>query len=285
MKFNANEYSDTFFDSDLATERRKADISIPGVKFEKDKEGVFSWERITITSEEGAKSIGRPCGIYNTFSCQTMQFLSDSLIEEASSEISAELCMIFEENCFKSTRLLIVGLGNYELTPDSIGPKTASKINATMHIKLMNKELFSQYDCSEIAVFTPGVMAQTGIETLESVLSVCDKISPDAVIAIDSLAARSHSRLGTTIQIADSGIFPGSGLGNHRNPLTKNTLGVPVIAIGVPTVINARIFAKSNDIKTEMGYDMFVAPREIDTISNVASKIISNAINQSFGIF
>jgi spore protease len=160
-----------------------------------------------------------------------------------------------------------------------------------MHIRRFGSEFFDELECSEIAVSTPGVMASTGMEAAETVLGLCDRINPDAVIAIDALASRSPDRLGRTIQLSDTGIFPGSGIGNSRFPINEKTLGVPVIAIGVPTVINAAVLicddheerkvSKANLKKLE---EMFVSPREIDGITYASAKIIAHGINQAFGI-
>ena len=128
-------------------------------------------------------------------------------------------------------------------------------------------------------------MAKTGLESTDTVAAICDMCEPDAVIAIDSIASRSPARLGTTIQISNTGIFPGSGIGNKRKALCDRTLGIPVIAIGVPTVINASALRASEECSGESSDDMFVSPRDIDAITTVSSKIISQGINQAFGMF
>ena len=179
---------------------------------------------------------------------------------------------------------LVVGLGNMNLTPDSVGPRTADSVNATMHLAVCEPNLFRSLECLEIAVVVPGVMSTSGVEAAEVVSSLCDRIEPDAVIAVDSIASRSPERLGRTVQISNTGIFPGSGIGNRRQPLSEKTLGVPVIAIGVPTVINARAFSSEND-RLQKENDLFVSPRDIDTVVSVSAKIISRSINQAFGIF
>ena len=220
-----------------------------------------------------------------------MDLLDESDVEDMANELAGELCRIFEKASIIPERLLIVGLGNAELTPDAVGPKTADLINATMHLRRLNRKMFISLECSEIAVFTPGVMAKTGIESTDIVNSVCDRVNPDAVIAIDAIASRSPKRLGTTIQISDTGIFPGSGIGNKRRPLNEDELGIPVIAIGVPTVVNAKTLGNDKGQKSQpddcddFETDMFVSPREIDTIVSVSSKIIAFGINQAFGVF
>ena len=268
------------FDSDLACERHRADLNVPGVHYRKTESGPFTWEKIQISSDEAEKSIGRPRGQYDTLSIKGLDLFDENDVEDAANEIAKELCEIFEKTFANPTRLLVVGLGNTELTPDSVGPKTASLVNATMHLYESDTDLFKDIDCSDIAVFTPGVMAKTGIESSDAVCAICDMIEPDAVIAIDSIASRSPERLGTTIQISNTGIFPGSGIGNRRKSISEKTLGIPVIAIGVPTVINAAAFSDGEEKS-----DMFVSPRNIDGITQISAKIIARGINQAFGLF
>jgi len=278
-----------FAESDLACERRKADVSLPGVQYVREKTGAFKWEKIRISSDEGARSIGRPIGNYDTLSIENLTELDEEDIEDASNEIAKELCIMVERLGVKPDRLLIACLGNRDLTPDSVGPRTAEKINATMHMRDYDKTLFYGLECSEIAVCSPGVMGKTGMEATDVVSAVCDRIEPDVVIAVDSLASHSPSRLGNTVQISDTGIIPGSGIGNCRHPLNIKTLGTPVIAIGVPTVINTKLLSGENESEISASSspekEMFVSPREIDTIAEISSKIIAGGINQAFGIF
>ena len=274
--------------SDLACERRRANLKVKGIEFRSETAGPFKWERLRVTSAEGAESIGRPIGSYDTLTIAQLPLLEDSDVADASNEISKALCSSFERLGVFPDRLLVVGLGNKELTPDSIGPKTADRVNATMHVKSFDKRFFRDLECSEIAVCIPGVMSKTGMEAAEIVTAVCERLEPDAIIAVDSLASRSVERLGRTIQISDTGIFPGSGIGNGRRPLNESTLGAPVIAIGVPTVINAGILigADGEGECTPQDTDgLFVSPKDIDAITDVSSKIIADGINQAFGIF
>ena len=271
--------------SDLACERGRAAPGMPGVEFKCYNAGEFLWERLKITTEEGSKSIGRPIGNYDTLTVKNMTELDEDDIEDASNELAKELCLMLDRLGTSPGRLLVVGLGNKNLTPDSIGPRAAEKINATMHIKKYEKSLFYDFGCSEIAVCSPGVMAKTGMEAAEIITAICDRIEPDAVLAIDSLASKSSQRLGKTIQICDTGIFPGSGIGNPRYPLNIGTLGTHVIAIGVPTVINTRMLTEREILSEITEEEMFVSPREIDEIAEISSKIIAQGINQAFGLF
>ncbi len=273
------------FGTDLACERRRADTDIQGVSYERTEHGIFTWERIEITTREAERSIGRPMGCYDTLSCERMDTLDGEDADNAADEIARELCYIFERSAITPTKILVVGLGNVTLTPDSIGPSSAALVNATMHLAESDPELFKSIECSQIAVITPGVTAKTGIEATETVSAICDAIEPDAVIAIDAIASRSPLRLGTTVQISNTGILPGSGIGNRRKALSERTLGIPVIAIGVPTVVNASAFCDSCSDELRQKGDMFVSPKDIDTIVSVSSKIISQGINQAFGLF
>ena len=279
--------------SDLALERMRAPTEIEGVLFtkeEKSLEGgrILSWERIKISSEEGAKAIGRPQGNYDTLSLERMDGLSPEEISEAARELSAELIHSVARLGVTAGRLLVIGIGNAALTPDSVGPRAAAEVNATLHISKYESELFEKMNCSEIAVIVPGVTAESGMDAAALAAAVSETLLPDAVIAIDSLAARSPARLGTTVQISDTGIFPGSGIGNGRRPLNESTLGAPVIAIGVPTVINAGILIGADGEGECTPHDtdgLFVSPKDIDAITDVSSKIIADGINQAFGIF
>ena len=272
------------YGTDLACERRRANINIPGIIYRCEKAGSFTWERIDVTSAEGEMEIGRPKGSYDTLTTERMDILDDGEIEDAANEIAKELCLISEKTRVSPEKILVVGLGNERLTPDSVGPRSALRVNATMHLAENDPPLFRALECSQIAVISPGVMAKSGIEALDVVASVCDTVEPDLVIAIDSIASRSSDRLGKTIQISNTGIFPGSGIGNKRRPLSEKTLGIPVIAIGVPTVISAAAFSRDIEHEKRESDGLFVSPRDIDVIVDVSAKIISQGINQAFGI-
>ncbi len=271
--------------TDLATERREADTKCEGVDFKREL-GLFGvWERIKITSEAAEKQIGRAKGVYDTLNLLRMDQLDKESIADAADEIARELCYLFDVIDVIPERILVAGLGNSELTPDSVGSECARMVRPTMHIKSSDAYFFESLECSEIAVCTPGVAAKTGYcgETL--IRGLCDIIKPDAVIAIDALATRSPDRLGTTIQLSTTGVYPGSGLGNSGAALNKESLGVPVIAIGIPTVIDARMFQGEKAAKAKSGGSMFVSPKEINDIASSAAHIISSGINQAFGIY
>ena len=214
-----------------------------------------------------------------------MDLLGEDEISDATEAVSRKLCEVMDNLGAIPDRILVVGLGNRSLTPDSVGPKAAATVKPTMHIKEFDEETFDSLDCSEIAILSPGVPAESGMDSAEVIRGVCRRILPDVIIAIDSIATRSTERLGTTVQISDTGIFPGSGIGNTHSALSEDTLGVPIISVGVPTVIDSRVFAMGNDGgRLPDGEAMLVSPKEIDEITDVAARIIGGAINQAFGI-
>lgn len=270
------------FDSDLACERRRADTELAGVEYRKEVTDSGVWEFIRITDEEGERSIGRPRGRYDTLTLERMDLLDLQGTLDASEEIAKELCRLTDALGIIPERLLIVGLGNRELTPDSVGPKSVEAVNATLHIKKADPTYFSALECSAIALLCPGVSANSGMDAAEITAAVCEREGFDAVIVVDSLAARSSARLGRTIQLSDTGISPGTGIGNPRGSITKETVGAPVIAIGVPTVIDARLLSGDNCDASVAA--MFVSPKEINGIAKAAARIISGGINQAFGI-
>lgn len=271
--------------TDLAVERQRADTAVRGVEYTSSECDGGVWERVRIFSEEGARSIGRPCGNYDTLNTGRMDLLGEDEISDATEAVSRKLCEVMDNLGAIPDRILVVGLGNRSLTPDSVGPKAAAAVKPTMHIKEFDEETFDSLDCSEIAILSPGVPAESGMDSAEVIRGVCRRILPDVIIAVDSIATRSTERLGTTVQISDTGIFPGSGIGNTHSALSEDTLGVPIISVGVPTVIDSRVFAMGNDGgKLPDGEAMLVSPKEIDEITDVAARIIGGAINQAFGI-
>lgn len=190
----------------------------------------------------------------------------------------------------KEGTILIAGIGNETITPDALGPKSADNILATRHITGELKRSLGLSGLRSVAVLAPGVLGQTGIETGELIKSVVESIKPSAVIVIDALASRSLSRLGCTIQISDAGISPGSGVGNHRLSLNKETMGIPVIGIGVPTVVDAQTLAlelipeaklsyQQKGLVSPRGEQMIVTPREIDLLIERASRLVGMSLN------
>ena len=193
--------------------------------------------------------------------------------------------------------ILVAGLGNLDITADSVGPLTAKKITVTRHLRNMAPQIYEDLGVCEISAFLPGVLGQTGIETLELIRGAVENSEPDIVIAVDALAARSCERLATTVQLSDSGINPGSGIGNLRKAISYETLGVPVISLGVPTVVDsstlvyealmkAGIDDVGEDLRSvlENGKSFFVTPKESDVISDGISTILAESITRAFTV-
>ena len=296
MKFELN---NNLIYTDLACERRRADLSVKGVTYTETESDGITISTLLINSKEGAKSIGRDEGTYITVSFNDIWMITEKEREKISGIISQKIADISEKNAKikieKDTRAMIVGLGNENITADAIGPLVSKKINATRHIKSERPEIFSMLNCSSLCVIAPGVMSQNGIETSEYVKKISEYVHPDIIITVDALVARSEKRLARTIQISDTGISPGSGVGNHRDGINRKSTGVPVISIGVPTVINSATFIfdfieksvgkLSKNIKKDImkHENFFVTPKECDSIVNMSSEIISDAINRTFG--
>jgi spore protease len=267
--------------TDLAVERRRADTALPGIEYKKRSTPLGCHERVKISSKTGADYIGKPLGIYDTLQSNRLDRLDSDEIMRLGDALADELCQIVEDSDVFPGRLLIAGLGNRNLTPDSLGCKAAERVIAKMHLKDFDPLLFRSQNCAEIAISTPGVAAESGLDAAVVIKGICDLIRPDAVIAIDAIATRDVSRLGSTIQVSNSGISPGSGLGNCRLALRPETLGVPVIAIGLPTVIDSRLLSGDDS----RGEAMFVSPKEINDIILAAAEVIGGGINRAFGIY
>lgn len=231
--------------TDLALEQKERfesdNVEIPGVVLEEyyDEKREITTTKVMIETENGAKMMGRPVGNYITLEAPDLAVPDEDYHREISIEISKILKELIPKEK-EEYRVLIVGLGNRLVTPDALGPKVADHLVVTRHIvKEYGKYAMGSEKAHMVSAIVPGVMGQTGMETLEIIKGIVEETKPDFAIAIDALAARNTKRLNRTIQIADTGINPGSGVGNHRNGLTEETLGIPVIAIGVPTVVDA----------------------------------------------
>lgn len=271
-------------DSDLALERRRVSTYVEGVDYKRDTSIGGVWERIKVTSEAGEKSIGRPRGLYDTLTLPRMDSIMPDDIEDAKDEIARELCRMCDLCDIVPQRILVIGLGNRELTPDAIGTAAALEVDATMHIKETDPELFEALGCSEICVFCPDVASNTGMRSSDVIKSVVATVRPTVIFAVDSLASRSAERLGNTIQVSNTGIIPGTGVGHSQGEISEKTLGVPVIAIGIPTVISSAALKRdlAGTEKYNDGY--FLAPKGINRMVKNGAKIIGGGINQAFGI-
>lgn len=231
--------------TDLALEQKERfesdNVEVPGVVLDEtyDEEKEIRTTTVKIETENGAKTMGKPVGTYITMEAPNMTVPDGGYHEEISEELLKHLKQ-FARLEKEDYSVLVVGLGNRKVTPDALGPYVVDNLNITRHIvKEYGKYAMGEEQARLVSAIVPGVMGQTGMETVEILKGVVEETKPDLMIAIDALAARSSRRLNSTIQIADTGINPGSGVGNHRNAITEDTVGVPVIAIGVPTVVDA----------------------------------------------
>jgi spore protease len=271
--------------TDLACERGRGRLPQSGVDYRRERNINGVWERISITSNEGAKAMGRPVGLYDSLHTRRLDKMDYEEIMGATEELAGELCEMVEKSGGIGTNILVVGLGNQHLTPDATGPESADRVRPTRHIAEVDDSLFSTLGCARISVLKPGVVAKSGIESATAIEGIAREIKPDLVIAIDSLVARGRERLGSTLQISNTGICPGSGLGKAKREISSGTLGATVISIGVPTVINSEALSPGGEGHGKRGEDMLVSPKEVGDIVKNAAEIIGGAINLAFGIF
>jgi len=230
--------------TDLALEATESfkgtNVEIKGVVLEKDydEKRDIHITRVIIKDDHGAKAMRKPKGTYITLEAKNMQYPDADYHREVSEVLAGYIKELMPEK--KDLSVIVIGLGNNEVTADALGPMSVDNLCITRHItKEYGKDVWADEDKISVSSLTPGVMAKTGMETAEIVKAVIAETNPDVAIVIDSLAARSTRRLNTTIQITDTGISPGSGVGNHRGSINEETMSVPVIAIGVPTVVDA----------------------------------------------
>ena len=308
--------------TDLALEDKERfesdNVEVQGVSLKEDydEEREIKVTTVKIETENGAKVMRKPVGTYITMEAPNMSVPDEDYHDEISKELSKFLERFVEKDK-EDYSILVVGLGNRKVTPDALGPYVVDNLNITRHIvKEYGKYAMGEEDVRLVSAIVPGVMAQTGMDTVEIVKAIVQETKPDMIIAVDALAARSSKRLNRTIQITDTGINPGSGVGNHRNAITRDTVGVPVIAIGVPTVVDAATIV--NDTMENLilalessetlrgvgvvmqGYNaaekyelvkelisphlngLFVTPKDIDETVKRISYTISEALNMLF---
>lgn len=254
--------------------------------------------KVVILSKNAAKSMGKPMGTYITLEAPDLQESDEDYHRDISEELARQIKSVLPDiNEEKS--ILVVGLGNRDVTADALGPSTVDNLFITRHIiREYGKQAYRVSKMHQISALVPGVMAKTGMETAEIIKGVIKETTPDIVIVIDALAARSTKRLNRTVQITDTGIHPGSGVGNHRNALTKESLGVPVIAIGIPMVVDAGTIVSDalerlsqeydggrasldyfrNSMDTQL-HNMYVTSKNIDETTKRLSFTLSEAIN------
>lgn len=307
------------FRTDLASERRdiyqkanQVEGEIDGIESEKEEiDENLKVERVKITNENGAKAIGKPVGNYITIDIQKLKIAQEEEIKKASEVLSNELRKIIDSHIDKQGEILVVGLGNIYVTPDALGPKVINNIEVTRHI-INYLPQYVEEETRMVSAISPGVLGTTGIETVEILKGIVDNIHPKLVIVIDALASRSIERISSTVQISDTGIVPGAGVGNTRSEISQKTLGIPVVAIGIPTVVETAVLvndcldlfiqklqdeAKSNDYLNKLkeednyaeikealvpnDYNLIVTPKEIDNLIENMSDIVAQGINAS----
>ena len=241
-----------------------------------ERGSAFDITEIIVEDDESGRKIGKKKGRYLTLEAPRLSHISDRYRDMVS-----ELCEELRSFVGNREKILVAGLGNDDITPDALGPCTASGVMATRHIRGQNTGDSFLDSLKDVSVLLTGVMGTTGIETAEIVKAVYEKTSPDLIIIIDALVCSSPEILGTTIQICDTGISPGSGVENKRMEISEQTLGVPVIAIGVPTIIDIHtIIENITGNEADAGIpDMMVTPKNIDTIISHASRLIATSIN------
>ncbi len=248
--------------------------------------------KVLVTTKNGAKALNKPMGMYITIEAPNMATADEDYHREISMELSTQLKELIP-NFEQEQSILVVGLGNREVTADALGPDVIDNLCITRHIvKAYGKAAYNKSRMHLISSLAPGVMAKNGMETAEIIKGVVEQTHPDLMIVIDALAARSIKRLNRTIQITDTGIQPGSGVGNHRDGLTKESLGIPVIAIGVPTVVDAATIVrdalseqtpdKQPEALSDLLNSMYVTSKDIDDVIKQLSYTISEALNMAF---
>lgn len=252
----------------LATNGAEDLSPLPGVAAREEEKNGFSLFHVDILNEQGAQRLGKPVGSYCTLETERFFPRGDARFPLLAQTLAELLCEKLPE---KHDSVLAVGLGNTEITPDALGPLCARYVFPTRHLKQRQPSLFASF--SAVTTCAPGVLAASGIESARQVLALCREIGPDCVIVVDALAGAEPERLCRTVQIADSGIAPGSGVGNDRDPLSHDTLGIPVLAIGVPTVIDAG-FLGNDRLR-----GWFLTPKAIDENVRCAARLIGYAID------
>ena len=268
--------------TDLAVEKLTDASSLPsGITNNEVLYGDISVAHTVIQDNEGSSILGKPIGDYITVTlpCPPQ---SSTHPEDSEKVIAEEIKKLLPKDC---QYVLVLGLGNRDITPDALGPKTAECILATRHITAALAEEIGLTSLKSVAVISPGVLGQTGIETGEILAAVVERIKPNAVIVIDALAAKSIKRLGVTVQLSNTGISPGAGVGNARQEINSNTLGVPVISIGIPTVVEASTLiydlTEQKHSKQSIYEKMIVTPREIDTIIEHSARLLGFSLNRA----
>ncbi len=272
---------------------------VPGIHTDEHEADGITVATLTIETDDDARRLGRPRGRYLTLSRPRLWTAADADYTRFRDRLAAALrdfaADMTARPIDRTFSVLVVGLGNREITADAIGPMTADRLSATRHLREHAPLAFAALGRCALSALAPGVLGQTGIETVELIRGAVEAARPDLVLAVDALAARSCARLAATVQLCDRGIEPGSGVGNHRTAISADTVGVPVLALGVPTVVDsatlvydalaqAGIAAISDDLRAVLaeGRAFFVTPGESDVIATSLSSLLADAIETAF---
>ena len=297
--------------NDIYKKQNNIENQIDGIETEEEEKDQIKISRVKILNEQGEKALAKPKGDYVTLDVKNIKTVDEEGIEKIAEILGDELREIIKKHISDTEDILVVGLGNLYVTPDALGPKVVPEIQVTRHI-LQYKPSAMPEDTRPVSAISPGVLGITGIETMEILKGIVDNIKPKMLIVIDALASRSIERISSSIQIADIGIVPGAGVGNTRKEISIKTLGIPVIALGIPTVVDLASItndcidlfieslqqkAMSNDYLNKLrekdnyeeikealipkDYNMIVTPKEIDKLIENMSKIVSKGINMS----
>ncbi len=291
---------DEFARSDLAAECGGTE-DVSGVSVRQSEAGGCAILQVQIRTREAAARIGKPEGRYVTVDCGDIRNMDELENERVTRTLAVEIREMAQRMSGKRVgqgfSLLVVGLGNGDITPDAVGPETLRRLSVTRHLHRLDNALFSTVGLCEISALAPGVLGQTGIETVELVRGAVRAAKPDLVIAVDALAARSVARLAATVQISDTGISPGSGIGNAREALDRDSVGVPVMALGVPTVVDSATLVfdalrkagygePTGEMRNvlENGKRFFVSPKEIDLLVSSVAVLLAGALEKAFTV-
>ena len=295
--------------NDIYKKQNKITNEIDGINVENESKEEVEISRVKIVNEAGEKALEKPIGNYITLDIKNMRVIDHNQIETVSKVLSDELRKVIQQHVSNTEDILVVGLGNIYVTPDALGPKVVPEIDVTRHILHYMPNAIPE-GTRPVSAISPGVLGTTGIETMEILKGIVDNIKPKMLIVIDALASRSIERISSSIQIADTGIVPGAGVGNTRKEISKKTLGIPVIALGIPTVVESAVLvndcldlfitklqeeAKSNDYLNKLkeqdnyeeikealipnNYNMIVTPKEIDELIENMKDIVARGIN------
>ncbi len=277
-------------DSEILSEAR-------GIRLREHQKHDISVSRLDVLTPEGEQILGKPMGTYITLDVGKVWLSDEERFERVARAVADELSQLVRSKVENPVCILVAGLGNRLITSDAIGPLAVEGLTVTRHIQKLDPSLFEKLRSLSIAAIAPGVVGQTGIETAELIRSAVETVSPSVLLCIDALAARSVDRLAVTVQLSDSGIAPGSGIGNQRQAINQEFLGIPVIAIGVPTVVDSSTMVydmlekagvtditEALEAELDNGRSFFVTLKDADAASADMARLLARAIQLAFSV-